>query len=79
MRDVYVNTKFCILGTNNYYWAIEIVMLPTMLTVIFITLVPVYVYKYEVTYVFHLVKIMKKRGSSETKTSQDFQFDACVC
>lgn len=79
VRDVDFNPKFCVRETTNYYWAIEVIIVPTILIMIFIISVLMYAYRYEGTYLCHLVKIMKKRRSNETKTSEDFQFDAFVC
>jgi hypothetical protein len=73
------NPKFCIHEVNNYYWVTDVIILPTVLTVIFFLLVFRYVYRYEVTYVCHLVKITKKRWLSEPKISDDFQLDALFC
>lgn len=38
-----------------------------------------HVYRYQLTYLCHLVKIMKKRSSSETGNLQDVQFNDFVC
>jgi hypothetical protein len=78
VRDVDFNPQFCLREPKHFLWVIEIIIVPTIIIIIIISVL-MHVYRYQLTYLCHLVKIMKKRSSSETGNLQDFQFDDFVC
>jgi Leucine-rich repeat (LRR) protein len=78
VHDVEFRPEFCE-PEHDKDWMIQLIALPTILIVMLIISVPVYIYRYEVTYLCHLVKVMRKRRATGRRTSEDFQYDAFVC
>jgi hypothetical protein len=77
--DVDFNPELCIPDLKSD-WLIFILIVSTILFMMMTVLVPLYIYRYEVTYIFHLAKIMRNRRATGMKTSpEDFQYDAFVC
>lgn len=78
IRDVDFEPKDCVLVPDNG-WLIHVIVLSTILIIVGIISVTTYVYRYEVTYLCHLIKIMRKRRANGTRDLEDFEYDAFVC
>jgi Leucine-rich repeat (LRR) protein len=78
VRDVDFNPKFCVRETDKD-WLIHLIVFSTIIIIVIIISVTMYIYRYEVTYLCHLIKIMRKRRANGTSSLEDFEYDAFVC
>jgi len=78
VRDVDFEPKYCVSVPDNN-WLIPVIVLSMILFIAIIISVTTYIYRYEVIYLCHLIKIMRKRRASGTRDLEDFEYDAFVC
>jgi hypothetical protein len=79
VRDVDFQPQYCILVPDKG-WLINAIVSSTIIIVVLSVLsVTTYIYRYEVTYLCHLIKIMRKRRANGTRDLEDFEYDAFVC
>jgi len=78
VRDVDFEPKDCV-RVPDKGWLIYVIVLSTILIIVIIVSVTTYIYRYEVMYLCHLVKIMRKRRANGKSDLEDFEYDAFVC
>lgn len=78
VRDVNFEPKKCV-GVPDKGWLIHVAVLSTIFIIVIIISVTTYIYRYEVTYLCHLMKNMRKRRANGTRDLEDFEYDAFVC
>jgi len=78
VRDADFEPKSCVLVPDNG-WLIYVIVLSTILIIVIVISVTTYIYRYEVMYLCHLIKIMRKRRANGKRDLEDFEYDAFVC
>jgi Leucine-rich repeat (LRR) protein len=79
IHDVDFDPKSCIREPKGD-WMFHVIIVSTIIFMVITILVPLYIYRYEVTYLYHLAKVMRNRRATGMKTSaEDFEYDAFVC
>jgi Leucine-rich repeat (LRR) protein len=78
VHDVDFDPKFCVREPDKD-WLIHVSIVSTILIIVIIISATTYIYRYEVTYLCHLIKIMRKRRANGTSSLEDIEYDAFVC
>jgi Leucine-rich repeat (LRR) protein len=78
VHEVDFEPKFCVLVPDKD-WLMYAIIFSTLLVIVIIISVIRYIYRYEVMYLCHLIKIMRKRRANGKRDLEDFEYDAFVC